>query len=160
MRNVLRALRYFQPDLRRIAFAFGLLLLSTGANLLKPWPLAVIVDSVLGNKALPHTLTFAQNWDKSALLALLGLAIVLFHTGYGALTAWQNFISIKTGLRGLARVRTAVFLWLQRLSLRFHQGTSQGDVIYRVSWDTYAFQTLFQQGVFTFAQATLSLSLM
>src|SRR5262249_51874821 len=152
--------QYFRPDAGQIAFAFGLLLLSTGANLLKPWPLAVIVDSVVGSKPLPRGLAFAASWDRARLLVLLGVVVLFFHVIHGALTAWQNLASIEAGLRGLTRVRTAVFHWLQRLSMRFHQGTSQGDVIYRASWDTFAFQTLFQQGLFTFAQATLSLALM
>ena len=60
----------------------------------------------------------------------------------------------------MARVRNDLFGWLQRLSLRFHQGSNQGDLIYRASWDTYAFQTLFQQGLFTFSTASISLVLM
>ena len=53
MKNLLRALQYFRPDASRIAFVFALLLLSVGANLLKPWPLALIVDCVIGEKPLP-----------------------------------------------------------------------------------------------------------
>ncbi|MEO8426821.1 MAG: hypothetical protein ABI651_06890, partial [Verrucomicrobiota bacterium] len=53
MKNVARALEFFRPDLSRIALVFFLILLSTGFNLLKPWPLALIVDCVLGPKPLP-----------------------------------------------------------------------------------------------------------
>ena len=63
---------------------------------------------------------------------------------------------IVTGLRGLSRVRRAVFDWLLRLSLRRLQGSQAGDLIYRATWDTYAFQTLFTQGVFTFLGALAS----
>jgi ATP-binding cassette subfamily B protein/subfamily B ATP-binding cassette protein MsbA len=50
-----------------------------------------------------------------------------------------------------------VFGWLLRLSLRRLQGAQAGDLIYRATWDTHAFQTLFQQGLFTFLGATLTL---
>lgn len=136
------------------------MILSIGAGLLKPWPLAVVVDSVLEQKPLPAFLQWAANWDKLHLIVLLAAAIFLLHVGQGACTALQNFISIRIGLRGLARVRNRVFAHLQRLSLRFHLGSNQGDMIYRASWDTYAFQTVFQQGCFTLAQASVTLILM
>ncbi|MSU20519.1 MAG: ABC transporter ATP-binding protein [Pedosphaera sp.] len=160
MNNLFRALQFFRPDLGRVSFAFGLLILSTGANLLKPWPLALIVDNVLGGKPFPPWFVGASDWDKNVLLLSLSGAILLFHASQGALSAWHNYLSITVGLHGLARVRNQVFYWLQRLSLRFHQSSNLGDVIYRASWDTYAFQTLFQQGLFTFAQASLALVLM
>lgn len=160
MKSLLRVARFFRPDAGRVVFALGLVLLSTGGSLLKPWPLALVVDCVLGNKPLPQGLAWAESWDKSVLLAALGLAIVVLYGGQGALAAWQNYSSIQIGLRGLVRVRNEVFHWLQHLSLRFHQGRSQGDLIYRVSWDTYAIQTLFQQGLFTSLTASLSLLLM
>ena len=56
---------------------------------------------------------------------------------------------ISTGLRGLARVRQAVFERLLSLSFRRWHGSEAGDLIYRATWDTYAFQTLFTQGLFT-----------
>jgi ABC-type multidrug transport system fused ATPase/permease subunit len=160
MKRLCRVLQFFRPDSGRIAFALGLLLLSTGAGVLKPWPLALIVDSVLGNKPLPAVMAWASGWNRAALLALLSGAVVLLYVGQGVLSSWQNYASIQVGLRGLVRVRNAVFAWLEHLSLRFHQGRSQGDLIYRLSWDTYAFQTLFQQGLFTFLGAALSLLLM
>src|SRR4029453_15790039 len=52
-RQLVRALGYFRPDAGRIALTLGLLLLSIGLNLLKPWPLALLVDSILGSKAYP-----------------------------------------------------------------------------------------------------------
>jgi ATP-binding cassette, subfamily B, bacterial len=160
MKNLLRVLQFFRPDRARILVSLVLLLLSTTAGLLKPWPLALIVDNILGNKPLPAFLRWAQGWDRTALLALFGLAIVVLYLGQGALAASQNYTSIKIGLRGLVRVRNAVFRWLEHLSLRFHLSRAQGDLIYRVSWDTYAFQTLFQQGVFTFVSSSLALLLM
>jgi ATP-binding cassette subfamily B protein/subfamily B ATP-binding cassette protein MsbA len=77
-----------------------------------------------------------------------------------ALAAAQNYLSIQVSLRGLTRLRNELFAWLQRLSLRYHQGARAGDLIYRASWDTYAIQTLFQQGLMTCLTALLSLAVM
>ena len=135
--------------------------LSVAANLLKPWPLAWIVDSVLGSKPLPHWVeSFAGGVNQAALLGIFAGVILTLHAGQGALQALQNFTSIKAGLNALARVRNELFAKLQTLSLRFYHRADQGDLIYRATWDTYAFQTLFQQGVITFLNAFLSLAVM
>jgi ATP-binding cassette subfamily B protein len=161
MKLLLRAFSFFREDASRIFAVTVLLLGSIATSLLKPWPLALIVDSVLGNKPLPGLLRdspLAQS--KDSLLLAMAVVTLLLYFGHGALSAWQNFLSIKIGLRGLRRVRNEVFACLQRLSLRFYQKSLAGDLIYRASWDTYAFQTLFQQGFVSFLTAMLSLLLM
>jgi ATP-binding cassette subfamily B protein/subfamily B ATP-binding cassette protein MsbA len=161
VKNLGRALAFFRPDAPRIALAAGLLLLSTGASLIKPWPLAIIVDCLLGDKPMPGWLGRPTvGWDRPALIGLLALIILFTHMTQAALSTAHNYFLIQAGLRGLARVRNEVYRWLQRLSLRYHQGSTQGDIIYRASWDTYAFHTLFQHGVFSFIGAMLSLVLM
>jgi ATP-binding cassette subfamily B protein/subfamily B ATP-binding cassette protein MsbA len=47
MKPLLRALSYFRPDAGRIWVVLVLLLVSVGLNVLKPWPLALLVDNVL-----------------------------------------------------------------------------------------------------------------
>ncbi len=161
MKHFFRALQYFRPDKGRVGLVFLLLLGGTGVNLLKPWPLAIIVDSVLGQKPMPAWL---QEWRPEAgagfWLAMLGGIILLLHTAHGALTASQNYLSIRVSLCGLMRVRNEVFTRLERLSLRFHQGAAMGDTIYRAAWDTYSFQTLFQQGFIAFITSIVSLLMM
>ena len=157
----MRVLGFFRPDAGRIGLVLVLMVLSQGAGLLKPWPLALIVDCLLGTRPLPGWLAkLTAGWDRGGLLGLLVAAVFLFHLVQAVLSAAQTYGLIEVGLRGLARVRGAVFHWLQRLSLRYHQEARQGDVIYRASWDTYAFQTLFQHGLFAFLSASLSLLLM
>jgi ATP-binding cassette subfamily B protein/subfamily B ATP-binding cassette protein MsbA len=156
-----RAFQFFRPDAKRLLVVGALMLLSIGANLLKPWPLAVIVDSVLGDKPVPGWLQPAVgSLNKESLLLALAAAVLVLHLGQSALSSAQNFVAIQVGLRGLRRVRDEVFACLQRLSLRFHQGTRSGDLIHRAAWDTYSFQTLFQQGMITAGTASLSLVLM
>jgi ATP-binding cassette subfamily B protein len=88
------------------------------------------------------------------------LAILVLHAAQGIFSAGQNYISIKIGLLGLARIRNQLFDWMQRLSLAFYQRSNQGDLIYRATWDTYSIQTLFQQGVFKFLNSFITIILM
>jgi ATP-binding cassette subfamily B protein/subfamily B ATP-binding cassette protein MsbA len=161
MNKLLRPLAYFRPDWPRISVVALLMIASVALNLLKPWPVALLVDSVLGAKPMPPRVSqFFSDSSKWHLIVMLSLVLLAIHIGQGVLSALQNFTAIQVGLRGLTRVRNEVFAHLQRLSMRFHQSASTGDLIYRASWDTYSFQTLFQQGIVTFASAALSLALM
>jgi ATP-binding cassette subfamily B protein/subfamily B ATP-binding cassette protein MsbA len=160
MKDWLRALKYFRPDAPRVASVFLLVLGSTALNVLKPWPLALIVDCVVGQKPLPRWIAHATRWYYPKLLAALCAALLLIYLAQAVLSAAQNYLSIQVGLNGLARLRAEMFKWLQRLSMRYHQGARAGDLIYRASWDTYAVQTLFQQGLMTALTAAVSLAVM
>ena len=159
MTGLRRALQFFRPDSGRIAVVLAFSLLSIAGNVLKPWPIALIVDGVLQAKGFPAWL---PPWSRTPTewILLLTLALFTIHGAQGLLSAAQNFVAIQVGLRGLRRVRSLVFATLQRLSLRFHQSARMGDLIFRASWDTYSFQTLFQQGALTLINASFSLLLM
>ena len=110
MKNFLRALNYFRPDFARIALVVVLLLVSIGLNVLKPWPLAVIVDSVLGQKPYPSWLPAkVTGWDQATQLTALISALLALHLGHALVSAAQLYLSIGVGLRGLCRVRNEVF---------------------------------------------------
>lgn len=161
MNPFLRGLRYYKADAGRVALAFVLLLLSLGAGLLKPWPLALLVDHVLGNRPIPSWLSeYTHVWQLPTWIGALALGLFGIHATQALLGCAYQYCLIQSGLRGLARVRIEMFHWLQRLSLRFHQGTSQGDVIYRASWDTHSVHTLYQHGLFTLLASSLSVILM
>ncbi len=156
MTTLLRALRFFRPERARLIAVFALMLAGIGANLLKPWPVAGVVDALnFFGDPKPEGLgerTFSI-WPFAA--ALLAITLV-----QGILNALQNYVAIGIGLRGLRRVRNEVFDKLQRLSLRFHHGRNTGDLIHRAAWDTYSFQTLFQQGLMTTTGAALTFVMM
>ena len=160
MKDLFRALKYFRPDGGRVAGVFCLLLVSVAFNVLKPWPVALLIDSVLGEKPWPGHRELMPTAVKPSMIIWLSVAIIFLHFSQGAFSALQNYFSIQTSLRGLTRLRQELFTCLLRLSLRFHQGATAGDLIYRASWDSYSVQTLFQQGLMTFVTASLSLLVM
>ena len=161
MKEILRALGYFRQDSPKVAGVFALLFTSCCLGLLQPWPVAFLVDSILGDKPFPAWMrSMTDNASKPTLVLLVAGFTLAVTVVQGLLSATQNYLAIGVGLRGLARVRNEIFASLQRLSLRFHQGSKSGDIVYRASWDTYSFQTLFQQGLITCVTATLTLALM
>jgi ATP-binding cassette, subfamily B, bacterial len=161
LRLLVRALGYFRPDAGRIGLAVGLLLVSIGLNLLKPWPLAILVDTVLGDKPYPTWLPGqVRAWTQPVQLTAIIAVSLALHLASAAVSAGHTYRVIGVGLRGLRRVRDDVFSWLQRLSLRYHHGSVAGDIIFRAGTDTCAFQILFQQGLLIVISATGTLLFM
>jgi ABC-type multidrug transport system fused ATPase/permease subunit len=159
LRLLIRAFAYFRPDAGRIGISVGLLLAGIGVNLLKPWPLAILVDSVLGNRPYPTWLpSDVQAWAQPAQITAIVAASLVIYMVHSAVCAGHVYLTIGIGLRGLRRVRDAVFGRIQRLSLR--HCTTVGDVIFRAGTDTCAFQILFQEGLLIVVSATGTLLFM
>ena len=124
----------------------GLLLhlLAVGAALYLPWPMKVIVDSILTDKSP------APAWlpvDKLPALAAVCGILLAMHFLRGWLFTWSATLLVRAGLRMTYDLRCRVYERLQKLSLVFHEKRPVGDSIYRVTWDTYSIQTLFNQGL-------------
>lgn len=161
MKNILRALAYFKPDSGRVMAVLTLLVVSILFNVLKPWPLALLVDCVLGGKAYPAWLPEEiKAWTQPTQVGAIIATLLMLHLGHATISAGQLYLSIGVGLRGLRRVRDEVFGWLQRLSLRYHHGTQAGDIIFRAGNDTCAFQGLFQNGLLIFLSASCTMVFM
>src|SRR5439155_1608998 len=113
-------------------------------ELAKPWPLKVIVDDVLGGRPLgwPGLGTLGG----PALLALACLALVAIYGLLGVLSVTSNYATIKVGQQMVNDFRSELYAHLQRLSLAFHSRRQVGDLLYRLTADTFAIQTLTMNG--------------
>jgi ATP-binding cassette subfamily B protein/subfamily B ATP-binding cassette protein MsbA len=138
----------------RVAAGLTLLVGSTVAALLQPWPLKLVIDSVLGAEPPPALVATAS---KTTLLALLVAAMVALQIVVGALSMLGTNLVVGAALRMVFRLRCTVFEHLQKLSLSFHDSTKVGDSLYRVAWDTYAVQTLLNNAIVPATTATLTL---
>jgi ATP-binding cassette subfamily B protein len=143
-----RTLRYYAPYKGAMAIALIFVLLAIGMNLLKPWPLKYIVDSILGEGAHYHDLH---------LLGILCVTLVVIHLCWGIFNLINNYLLVKIGLDALLRVRCDLYAHLQRLSLKFHDTRSSGDSMYRVSYDAQAVQSIFNKGFSTIFAALITL---
>ena len=151
----------YKPQLSSILVALGLLLLSTCIGILKPWPIALLLDYILGDNPLPD---WVGSWGKTfreqtlflqIFLCSLSVFVIYFLTSI--LTSIQNYVVIRIGLKGLRQIRQRLFGWMQTLSLSYFLNQKHGDMIYRLCWDTYSFQTLFQHVWFSSAASFLSM---
>jgi ATP-binding cassette, subfamily B, bacterial len=143
-----------QGESTRVAVGLVLLVGSTAAGLLQPWPLKLVVDSVLGSEPPPAALALSS---KTALLGVLVATMVALQVVVGALAMLGTNVVIGAALRMVFRLRCILFGHLQRLSLPFHDRTKVGDSLYRVAWDTYAVQALLNNAIVPATTATLTL---
>jgi ATP-binding cassette subfamily B protein/subfamily B ATP-binding cassette protein MsbA len=137
-----------------VAAGLALLVGSTAAALLQPWPLKLVIDSVLGSEPPPALLATAS---RPALLGVLVAVVIALQIVVGALAMLGTNFVIRAALRMVFRLRCALFEHLQKLSLSFHDATKVGDSLYRVAWDTYAVQTLLNNAIVPATTATLTL---
>jgi ATP-binding cassette, subfamily B, bacterial len=150
-----KLLPYLKPYRLQVAWALSQVLLITAFELLKPWPLQVIIDNVLGGKSFSATALASLSPNLVLLLACLG--IILVHLGDGALTLLHNYTTIRVGQNMVNDLRGALYAHLQRLSLAFHSRQRVGDLLYRITADSFAVQTMIMNGVLPILSAALML---
>jgi len=150
-----KLLPYLKPYRWLVVWALLQVFLIAGFELLKPWPLQVVIDNVLGGKPFP----IAALSSSPPSLILLGacLAIVVVHFGGGALTLLHNYTTIRVGQNMVNDLRGALYAHLQRLSLAFHGRQRVGDLLYRVTADSFAVQTMIMNGALPILSAAVLL---
>ena len=153
-----RTLVYLHPY--RLRFASGVLLTLLGItlDLLKPVPLAIVLDVVLGGRPMPSWLSpFLEGSSPIALLSWAAGAIVLLTVARGGATLAANYLTIDTGQRMVNDLRTGLYAHLQKLSLKFHHQQQTGDLLFRVMADTFSAQGMVMNGFLPMASAALML---
>lgn len=150
-----RLWQYLRPYRVPFALALAQVFFMSVFDLLRPWPLKIVVDSVLGDRPLP--LGLDPGLGKPAMLAACAFSLVVLQALLGAFSYWNNRTTITIGQRMVNDLRSDLYQHLQRLSLTFHANRQVGDLLYRLTADTYAVQTLTMNGVFPIVSAAMFL---
>lgn len=104
------------------------------AALIAPWPLAILLDTVLGNKPLPAILgPFLGGTGTYTLLVfavLFGLVVTAVEHG---LAVVDNYVNTKLEQRIILDFRSDLFQHAQRLSFAFHDETAKGTLMFKLS---------------------------
>jgi ATP-binding cassette, subfamily B, bacterial len=148
MRVYIRALSYFKSDWPLVGVLLLLIGVSTAVGILMAWPMAILIDSVLGT-------TGKDDWAHRFFLGMvpanrtgqiigLGVAGLILKLLQDLSSLAQTVVSNHVNYNGLMRVRCDLYRKLQSLNLSYHKSQPQGDAIYRVSSDTFGFQTILQ----------------
>jgi subfamily B ATP-binding cassette protein MsbA len=140
-----------RPHRRELALGLAAVIGEGVADLLEPWPLKIVLDSVLKQKQLNGWLnrfiagTFGD--DRLALLkfaAISALAIAVI----GSFCSYaEKYLTTSVGQWVMHDLRRSVYSHIQRLSLSFHDHKQTGDLISRVTSDIDAIQSFIASGL-------------
>jgi len=123
----------------------------TGASLLEPWPIKIVLDTVLRAKPLPQ-------WLERAIASLFGtntLAVLEFAVGtvlviaiVGGVGSYVEKQCVTTlSQRVTHELRCRIYTHAQRLSMSFHDKKRTGDIISTATADVDAIQSAITSGV-------------
>jgi ATP-binding cassette, subfamily B, bacterial len=156
---VAKFLPYLKAHRWQVAWALAQVFLITGFELLKPWPLQIVIDYVLGGKspAIGGPIGSMLSLPPPVLLVVACAGIVVVHLGAGALTLLHNYTTIRVGQNMVNDLRSDLYAHLQRLSLAYHSRQRVGDLMYRITADSFAVQTMIMNGVLPILSAVILL---
>ncbi|MBA3245946.1 MAG: ABC transporter ATP-binding protein, partial [Actinobacteria bacterium] len=132
-RDFPRILPYLRTRKRLAAVSLSLVAAGSLASLLAPWPLAILIDTVLGNKPLPALLGPLDGFGRYDLLALAVIGgLVLTGVEHG-LAVIDNYVNTRIDQGMVLDLRSDMFRHAQRLSLAFHDRTRTGQLMFQVN---------------------------
>jgi ATP-binding cassette, subfamily B, bacterial len=141
-------------------FIFIITLLSTAFSLLQPLPMKVLVDHVFEQKPVTDVLAKILNWipwsqTPKGLLVWVALAGLLIFVINSVLDVILTFSWIRVGQKMVYDLMSDLFSHIQRLSLLFHTKNSVGDLMSRVTGDSWAIHTVTDSLLFAPGHAIL-----
>jgi len=134
-----------KPHVAALAMGFIAVVGEGVANLLEPWPLKIVLDSVLRPRPvhgwLNHLIQYTAGDDKFAILkfacaAVLGIAILDAVSSYT-----EKYFTTSVGQWITHDLRRTLYSRIQQLSLAYHDEKRSGDLISRVTSDIDAIQS-------------------
>jgi ATP-binding cassette subfamily B protein/subfamily B ATP-binding cassette protein MsbA len=134
-------------------------------DVIKPWPMKVLVDHALGDQPFPAwlasvTATLPGAATREGLVAWsVAATVVLFLLGWAVGVA-RSYADIGLGQRMVYDLAADLFSHLQRLSLRFHSRRSTGDSIRRVTTDCGCVSVIVKDSVLPFVASAVTLAAM
>ncbi len=135
-----RAFPYVRPYRKLVVVSFLLICAAAGVALAEPWPLAIMVDSVLGNRPTPGVIRwiFGKEPGLYTLLVfavLAGFLLTFFTHGVTVLADW---VSAKLEQRMVLDLRSDLFDHAQGLSLTFHDARLTGGLMNQINMQAAA----------------------
>ncbi len=150
--------RYARPQWRGLLVLFATMFANIGLELLRPWPLKLVVDNVLGDEKLPSVLRALPGVaGPHGLLIWVAVATLLIFL-LGTVTQMiYTYSALRLGQRMTFGLAADLFAHLQRLSVLFHARRPLGDLMSRVTGDSWCINTLVADALVPAVQALVTL---
>jgi subfamily B ATP-binding cassette protein MsbA len=136
------SIRLVRPYATWLAIVTATMLVETAMSLAAPWPLKIVLDSVLDDRPLPASWHWLTGSDPSPLMLLNAAAIgtvviALLQAGSAYLAV---YFTVSIGQWIAHDLRQSVYAHLQRLSLSYHERQQVGPLISTITDDINAVQ--------------------
>jgi len=103
-------------------------------GLAAPWPLAFMVDNVLGNQRPPAVVvSVIGNQDRFTLLLLAALAGLVLVVITNAMSVLHEYVNTKLHQRLVLDFRSDLFDHAQKLSISYHDATPTGQLMNQIN---------------------------
>ena len=133
-----------RPYMKGLAIVLIAMLVETAMSLASPWPLKVVIDSVLGSHPLPEWLRGLKDisvGDSKAGLALLaGIGVVLIAVVGAIATYINNYYTESVGQWVAHDLRIRIYDHLHRMSLSYFDKQQTGTMLSTITSDVATVQ--------------------
>jgi ATP-binding cassette subfamily B protein len=128
-----RILPYLRPQKKLAATSMSLIGVGSLMALLAPWPLALLIDTVLGEEPLPsllHPLAGLGTYELLAIAVGSGLLITALEHGLAVI---DEYVNTKLDQNIVLELRSDMFRHVQRLSQAFHDTKRTGQLMFMIN---------------------------
>src|SRR5579885_760969 len=149
--NQLKITDLLRPHSRALAIGLIAAIGEGLANLLEPWPLKIVLDSVLRDRPahgwLNRLIYLVAGTDKLKILEFAAAAVLAI-AAFGALCTYaEKYFTTSVGQWAAHDLRRTLYSHIQRLSIAYHDRKQTGDLITRVTSDIDAIQSFITSGL-------------
>ena len=150
-----------RPHYRSLALGILVVFGGSVADLLQPWPLKIVIDTVVKGRPVrgwSDDLVFAiAGTDPLSILRFAALAALAI-AAFGAICSYaEKSLTTTVGQRVLHQLRRIIYSHIQRLSLSYHDKKQTGDLISRVTSDIDTVQSFLASGLLSVLVSVLTL---
>jgi ATP-binding cassette subfamily B protein len=128
-----RILPYLRPYKKMAIVSVVITVLTAVIALAEPWPLAFVVDSIIGNEPAPQWVEDIFGSGTGALIGLAVSATLLLTLVAGLFEVLNEYMTTSVDQRMVLDFRSDMFEHAQKLSLAFHDKESKGILMYRIN---------------------------
>ncbi len=133
-----------------LTFAFLAMLVETAASLAEPWPLKVVIDSVIGHHPLPHFLSGLHSMlgaHKGGTVLVAAVATVVIALVDAIASYLDSYLTTSVGQYLAHDLRRKVYHHLQRLSLSYYDHHKLGNILSTITDDIDNVQAFFSGSI-------------
>ncbi len=132
-RQLPHALPYLRPYRRQAIGAVAITVLLSILALAEPWPLALVIDTVLGGKRTPWWVPDFAGSGQVRLIVVAVVASVAVSLLTGALSVVSEYLMTSVHLHTILDLRAKMVRHALRLSPSFHDENKSGVTLYRIN---------------------------